>query len=58
MAQMLSKIDRLVEASQYDVDNLLAPYEYWPSNREQDLKVWLDGRKEEYKKRNAPPPQS
>lgn len=55
---MSAKIDRLIEASQYDIDKQLAPYEYWPTDRDQDLKDWLEGRKEEARKRNEPPPQS
>jgi len=55
---MSAKIDKLIEASQYDADKQLAPYEYWPTNREQDLKIWLDGRQEVLKQRNAPAPES
>lgn len=56
---MLAKIDHLIEASSYDVDKLLAPYDLWPSHKSAELKEWMDSRAEEMKRRNAPPePQS
>ncbi len=51
---MCAKIDKLVEASAYDPDHQLAPYEYWPTNRDKDLNDWLTARQDEAKKRSEP----
>lgn len=52
---MCGKIDSLIEASGYDPDKLLAPYDLWPSHKADDLKAWLDDRQEKTRKNLSEP---